>query len=66
MMMAGQINGVLNSYKRFAVAAFSPIYNICTILSISILGKRVPNLPPGELLQDGYSFSSSLVELQAF
>ena len=45
MMMAGQINGVLNSYKRFAVAAFGPvIYNICTILSISIFGKKSAEL----------------------
>jgi len=41
MMMAGQMNGILNSYKRFAIAAFGPvIYNICTIISIAIFGAR--------------------------
>lgn len=39
MMLAGQCNGILNSYKRFAVAAFGPvIYNICTIISIALFG----------------------------
>jgi len=41
MMMAGQMNGILNSYKRFAIAAFGPvIYNICTIISIAFFGAR--------------------------
>jgi len=41
MMMAGQMNGILNSYKRFAIAAFGPvIYNICTIISIAVFGAR--------------------------
>ena len=39
MMLAGQLNGILNSYKRFAVAAFGPvIYNMCTIISIALFG----------------------------
>jgi putative peptidoglycan lipid II flippase len=39
MMLAGQLNGILNSYKRFAMAAFGPVlYNICTILSIILFG----------------------------
>lgn len=39
MMLAGQLNGILNSYKRFAVAAFGPVlYNICTVLSIGLFG----------------------------
>lgn len=39
MMLAGQCNGILNSYKRFAVAAFGPvIYNLCTIISIAVFG----------------------------
>lgn len=45
MMMAGQINGVLNSYKRFAVAAFGPVvYNICTIISIAAFGSKSAEL----------------------
>ncbi|NLM75157.1 MAG: murein biosynthesis integral membrane protein MurJ [Clostridiaceae bacterium] len=41
MMMAGQLNGILNSYKKFAVAAFGPvIYNLCTILSIAVFGAK--------------------------
>ncbi|MGI6085138.1 MAG: murein biosynthesis integral membrane protein MurJ [Acetivibrionales bacterium] len=41
MMMAGQVNGILNSYKRFAIAAFGPvIYNICTIISIAVFGAK--------------------------
>ncbi len=41
MMMAGQFNGILNSYKRFAIAAFGPvIYNLCTIISIAIFGTK--------------------------
>lgn len=39
MMLAGQLNGILNSYKRFAVAAFGPVlYNLCTVLSIGLFG----------------------------
>lgn len=39
MMMAGQFNGILNSYKRFVVAAMGPvIYNIFTVISIAIFG----------------------------
>lgn len=39
MMLAGQCNGILNSYKRFAVSAFGPVvYNICTIISIAVFG----------------------------
>lgn len=45
MMLAGQCNGILNSYKRFAVAAFGPVvYNICTIISIGIFGAVSPKL----------------------
>ena len=41
MMMAGQLNGILNSYKRFAAASFGPvIYNLCTIISIGIFGSK--------------------------
>jgi putative peptidoglycan lipid II flippase len=40
MMLTGIINGVLNSYKRFAVAAYGPsIYNIGSALSIVFLGR---------------------------
>ncbi|NLW02507.1 MAG: murein biosynthesis integral membrane protein MurJ [Clostridiaceae bacterium] len=45
MMLAGQCNGILNSYKRFTVAAFGPVvYNICTIISIAIFGSVSPQL----------------------
>lgn len=45
MMMAGQFNGILNSYKRFAVASFGPvIYNLCTILSIAAFGAKSAKL----------------------
>lgn len=38
LMLAGLTNGVLNSYQRFAAAAFGPvIYNIGSTLSIAIL-----------------------------
>lgn len=41
MMLAGQCNGILNSYKRFAAAAFGPVvYNLCTILGIAVFGGR--------------------------
>jgi len=39
MMLAGQCNGILNSYKKFAAAAFGPVvYNLCTILGIGLFG----------------------------
>ena len=41
LMMAGMVNGILNSYKRFAAAAFGPsLYNICSALSIYFFGKN--------------------------
>ena len=40
MMLAGMTNGVLNSYKRFAAAAYGPsIYNLGTALSIFALSR---------------------------
>lgn len=40
MMLAGMTNGVLNSYKRFAAAAYGPsIYNLGTALSIFVLSR---------------------------
>jgi len=40
MMLAGMTNGVLNSYKRFAAAAYGPsLYNLGTALSILILSR---------------------------
>ncbi len=39
MMLAGQCNGILNSYRKFAAAAFGPVvYNICTIIGIYLFG----------------------------
>ncbi|MBN2558859.1 MAG: murein biosynthesis integral membrane protein MurJ, partial [Clostridia bacterium] len=38
MMLSGFCNGILNSYSRFAVAAFGPCaYNLATVLSIIFL-----------------------------
>ena len=40
MMLAGMTNGVLNSYKRFAAAAYGPsLYNLGTALSILVLSR---------------------------
>lgn len=40
LMLAGLSNGVLNSYKRFAAAAYGPtIYNVGSIISIALLSK---------------------------
>lgn len=40
LMMAGLLNGVLNSYQRFAAAAYGPvIYNVGCALSILFLSK---------------------------
>ena len=41
LMLAGMVNGVLNSYKRFAAAALGPsVYNLLVALSIGLLGSR--------------------------
>ncbi|HHW22621.1 MAG TPA: murein biosynthesis integral membrane protein MurJ [Clostridiaceae bacterium] len=57
MMLAGQLNGILNSYKRFAVAAFGPvIYNICTILSIGAFGARNAELTAWGVVAGGAVF----------
>ncbi|MGI6777750.1 MAG: murein biosynthesis integral membrane protein MurJ [Acetivibrionales bacterium] len=40
LMLAGLSNGVLNSYKRFAAAAYGPtIYNVGSIISIILFSK---------------------------
>lgn len=40
MMLAGMTNGVLNSYQRFAAAAYGPsLYNLGTALSIFVLSR---------------------------
>ena len=39
LMLAGMVNGVLNSYKRFAAAALGPsVYNLLVALSIWLFG----------------------------
>ncbi|HBQ63439.1 MAG TPA: murein biosynthesis integral membrane protein MurJ [Clostridiales bacterium] len=44
LMLAGLVNGVLNSYNRFAAAAYGPsIYNIGSCVSIALFGGK--NLP---------------------
>lgn len=41
MMLAGQCNGILNAYNRFAAASFGPVlYNLCVMLSIIIFGGK--------------------------
>ena len=41
MILAGQCNGILNAYNRFAAASFGPVlYNLCVMLSIIIFGAR--------------------------
>lgn len=41
MMLAGQCNGILNAYNRFAAASFGPVlYNLCVMLSIIAFGAR--------------------------
>lgn len=57
MMMAGQMNGILNSYKRFAITAFGPvIYNICTIISIAIFGAKSAELTAWGVVMGGAVF----------
>jgi len=41
MILAGQCNGILNAYNKFAAAAFGPVlYNLCVMISIIIFGAR--------------------------
>ena len=41
MILAGQCNGVLNAYNRFAAASFGPVlYNLCVMLSIILFGAK--------------------------
>lgn len=41
MILAGQCNGVLNAYNRFAAASFGPvIYNLCVMISIIAFGGK--------------------------
>ena len=41
MMLAGQCNGILNAYNRFAAASFGPVlYNLCVMFSIIAFGAR--------------------------
>lgn len=43
MMLSGFCNGILNSYSRFAAAAFGPcLYNLATVLSIAFLSNENP------------------------
>ncbi len=43
MMLSGFCNGILNSYSRFAAAAFGPcLYNLATVLSIALLSNGDP------------------------
>ncbi|MFO7637273.1 MAG: murein biosynthesis integral membrane protein MurJ [Clostridia bacterium] len=44
MMLSGFCNGILNSYSKFAVAAFGPVvYNLASVLSIFFLSNPDPN-----------------------
>ena len=41
MILAGQCNGILNAYNRFAAASFGPvIYNLCVMFSIILFGAK--------------------------
>jgi len=41
MILAGQCNGVLNAYNRFAAASFGPVlYNLCVMMSIILFGAK--------------------------
>jgi putative peptidoglycan lipid II flippase len=41
MILAGQCNGILNAYNKFAAASFGPvIYNLCVVISIIIFGEK--------------------------
>lgn len=43
MMLSGFCNGIMNSYSRFAVAAFGPsVYNLATVVSILIFSNSDP------------------------
>lgn len=56
MILAGQSNGILNAYNKFAASSFGPvIYNICVIISIAVFGGK-----SAELTSWGV-FASSLV-----
>ncbi|MDP4093316.1 MAG: murein biosynthesis integral membrane protein MurJ [Bacillota bacterium] len=40
MMLVGLINGILNSYHRFAVSSYGPLlYNVCCVMSVLFLSK---------------------------
>lgn len=48
MMLSGLCNGILNSYNKFAVAAFGPIfYNLACVLSIMFLSNDQASLNYG-------------------
>lgn len=45
MILAGQINGILNAYNKFAASSFGPvIFNICVIISIVFFGGKSAEL----------------------
>lgn len=45
MILAGQSNGILNAYNKFAAASFGPvIYNLCVIISIVLFGGKSAEL----------------------
>lgn len=52
IMLAGLVNGVLNSYNRFAAAAYGPsIYNIGSCISIALFGgKSLPTVAWGVVI----------------
>lgn len=50
MMITGFMNGILNSYKRFAAAAYGPtIYNICCCIAIFIFRGNIIHVALGVL-----------------
>jgi len=56
MILAGQCNGILNAYNRFAAAAFGPVlYNLCVMISIAVFGAKSV-----ELTTFGVTFSAMI------
>ena len=54
MILAGQCNGILNAYNKFAAVAFGPVvYNLCVVSSIIVFGGK-----NAELTSWGVMFSA--------
>ena len=57
LMLAGLCNGILNSYHKFAVAAYGPvIYNLGSIISILLFGSKSPELTAYGVMASAFIF----------